>query len=288
MNKLALGTAQFGLKYGIQNTKGQIEEKKVGQILKYAFNHKIDLLDTAYAYGKSEEIIGTYMRSQKLRFKIVSKIPSCKAEKILSYLQKTLKNLQLPSIYGYLFHDFSSYQKSQESLNVVQNIQKQGLVKKIGFSLYYPRELEYILKRKIQFNIIQIPYNVFDQRFVPYFPILKKMKIKIHVRSVFLQGLLFMKPDKLPKQFSQICTKLEKLNDLSKEIHLPISVLLIGFALLNSNIDNVIIGVDSIENLKENLKNIPSVKKLNVIMSELTRLRVSNEKILLPIHWKQL
>jgi aryl-alcohol dehydrogenase-like predicted oxidoreductase len=111
-SKIILGTAQFGLNYGISNSRGKIPKKEVFEILNWAKNNNIDILDTAPGYGKSETIIGDFISSQKLNFKIISKLPPTGIKDIERFLKTSLKNLKVKSLYGYLFHNFESYQKN--------------------------------------------------------------------------------------------------------------------------------------------------------------------------------
>jgi aryl-alcohol dehydrogenase-like predicted oxidoreductase len=158
-------------------------------------------------------------------------------------------------------------------------------VDKIGFSLYYPSEIDYLLDNKIDFDIVQIPYSIFDQRFENYLHLLKEKNIEVHIRSVFLQGLFFKKPDELSAHFVKIREDLENINKISKCLNISIASLCIKFALINENIDKIIIGVDSIENLKENLRGIKGKKIKDKFYNLLKNMKVDDENIILPFSW---
>ena len=134
-------------------------------------------------------------------------------------------------------------------------------------------------------DIIQIPYNVFDRRFEAILPDLKTSNIEIHSRSAFLQGLFFKKIDTLGPHFSPVKQKINDLNDLAKEKEISLNHILLGFCLLNQKIDKVIIGVDTLDNLKKNLDVYEYLDELKKIKENLNNFIENNEKILLPYNW---
>lgn len=289
MSKIALGTVQFGLDYGINNKKGKIHRKDVFDILEFASKHGIDILDTAHSYGNSEKIIGGFLSKSEKSFKIVSKVPQINDEKNLQdYFIESLRNLGVSELYAYLFHNFQSYIDNPTLLDDIYKLKNSGKIQKVGFSLYYPSELEYLINNNIDFDILQVPYSVFDQRFGKYFEKLRKKKVEIHIRSVFLQGLVFKDLSKLEARFDSIRGKLIILNNISTTSGLSISALCLNFAVLNRFIDRVIIGVDSLANLKENLIDLhPKFEnKVSEYYSDLKQLSVDDEKVILPINWK--
>ncbi len=290
MIKLALGTAQFGLDYGINNPRGKIPKKEVFEILSFALKNGVDTLDTAYNYGDAEKVIGEWISKLKVKsekLKVISKVPKVTdTGSVSDWLLQSLKMLNIRQLYGYLFHDFESFRKNHATLQHLQQFKLNGLVKKIGFSLYYPSELDYLFKHNVGFDLVQVPYNILDQRFASYFPELKKKGIEVHVRSVFLQGLLFKKPDELIKQFMKIKPKLIKLNQLAQKLNIPLSAVCLNFTAFNKNIDKIVIGVNSIENLKENLNTLRFINKLKSAYKELLRLKETDENIILPTKWK--
>ena len=143
---------------------------------------------------------------------------------------------------------------------------RRGICEKTGLSLYLTQDVE----KSYNFDIVQIPYSVFDRRFEKYFPIWKEKGIEIHTRSVFLQGVAF-EPEKL---FAVMSDKLiPKINTIKNLGNLPF--LLLTYALLNTNIDKVVMGIDSLDMLKKNLS----------IFQTLDSLEIKDEHILLPYNW---
>ena len=173
--KIAIGTVQFGLNYGISNSGGAVNLDMIDKILKLCKQNNLDMLDTAQSYGNSEFQIGQFVSKG---FKIVTKLkPEIKGHEILISIKESIKNLKQKRLYGLLFHNFSDYKENPESYETLKNVKKDGLIQKIGFSLYYPQDLELLFENDIEFDLIQIPFNIFDQRFLPYF---KELKSKIH------------------------------------------------------------------------------------------------------------
>lgn len=285
-NKLVLGTAQFGMDYGINNKRGKIPRMEVFDVLKSALYLGIDTLDTASAYGESEDVIGDFIKETGKGFKIISKSPNCDVHELKNSLNLTLAKLGVKSLDGYMIHSFSHYMKNPEIWNILEGLKSKGDIKKIGFSLYYPEELDYIKKNKLKIDIIQVPYSIFDQRFLQSFRELKKDGIEIYVRSVFLQGLVFKKPHELDSSFVKIKDKLITLHQLSERTNIPVAALCLNFAFLTEYIDKIVVGIDSIKNLNEIVMSLKCLEDVEKIFSELSNLKEDDENIILPTNWK--
>ena len=285
-NKIALGTAQFGMDYGINNIKGKISESEVFEILNESLISGIEILDTAYAYGNSELVIGNFIENYGNVFKIISKLPTCDPDDIKNIFESSLEHLGVDMLYGYMCHSFQHYRDNPEIWNILKELKSEGKIEKIGLSLYHPSELEYIIEKKIDLDIIQVPYSVFDQRFEQYFPLLKNMGVEIFVRSVFLQGLVFKEPSELSDNFKKISGKIANLHSLAAELNIPIAAMCLNFAVLNKFVDHVVVGVDSLQNLKEIVSS--SVHRVDVedVLQKLYLLREDDENMILPNNWK--
>lgn len=286
--KIVLGTVQFGLKYGITNQKGKLSRRKVSMILHYAHEKGINTLDTASSYGVSEEVIGAFISSSGKKFNIISKMPDLDTNNfscLNKYFSETLYRLKQKKIYGYLIHNFDGFLKNSRLWDFLKQLKEQKIVRKIGFSIYKPEELDFILNKKLDFDVIQVPYSVFDRRFENYFETLRKKKIKIYVRSVFLQGLAFMQPFALPENLKEANNYLKILRSLAVENNISVNALCLNFVLLNSYVDKVIIGVDSLKQLERNLDSIALIKKVKNIYKNLNILSIKDENILLPYRW---
>lgn len=284
-SKLAIGSVQFGLTYGINNSEGQVTSSELKKILQTATENKIDTIDTAFAYGNSESNLGDAGIES---FKIVSKLPACNGldPEIRNTFLQSLQRLKRESIYGYLFHDYNTFLNHPSSWETLQSLKDENKVKKIGFSLYNPSDLEYLLDKKIEFDLIQIPFNAFDIRFASYFETLKEKGVEIHTRSAFLQGLFLRNSDTLPSFFDSVKEKLQEMKELAFASDISVSALCLNYVLSYPEIDKVVIGVDNASQLHENIKSVLSFPKVALIKDKLTKLNVQDENIINPAKWK--
>ena len=288
--KISLGTVQFGLDYGISNSSGKVQKKEVVEILKSAGSRMIDLLDTSHSYGDSEKLIGEILHENPVPFKIVSKLPPLgkgSLDQVDDLFATSLSDLKVNSIYGYLIHRYEDYLSDQGLWERMRCLREKGLIKKIGFSLYNPNELDTILNDEIDFDIVQVPYSVFDQRFSEYFEFLSGKGIEIHVRSVFLQGLVFLAPEELPGYLAGARDHLMKLRCIESDYGVPISAICLNFPLLNKDISRVVIGVDGLSQFEEDLNNLNYSEKISEMMDLLVDLRIYDENIILPYKWSR-
>ena len=273
-NKLVLGTVQFGCKYGI-NSEGRPDTQMVSEILAEAKKGGIKMLDTSAAYGSAEEVLGEATASQN--FQIISKYP--KSDKtVFDTFEGTLRCLGTTKLFGYLLHHFSVYTEDKEVWKDFVQLKKEGKVEKIGFSLYETYELELILNDGIPFDLIQIPFNIFDRQFEPYFERLKAMKVEIHVRSTFLQGLFFKDRDTLPKKLLPLKPYLVALDQYAMEAGLIVAEIALNYNIQNPFIDGVLIGVDTKEQLLTNFNSV-SEKKVEISIN------VKEKELLKPVNW---
>ena len=273
-NKLVLGTVQFGCKYGI-NSEGRPDTQMVSEILAEAKKGGIKMLDTSAAYGSAEEVLGEATASQN--FQIISKYP--KSDKtVFDTFEGTLRCLGTTKLFGYLLHHFSVYTEDKEVWKDFVQLKKEGKVEKIGFSLYETYELELILNDGIPFDLIQIPFNIFDRQFEPYFERLKAMKVEIHVRSTFLQGLFFKDRDTLPEKLLPLKPYLVALDQYAMEAGLIVAEIALNYNIQNPFIDGVLIGVDTKEQLLTNFNSV-SEKKVEISIN------VKEKELLKPVNW---
>ena len=249
--KIALGTVQFGLVYGIGNKEGKTNSIEVSKILNVAHIEGIRLLDTAQVYGDSEKVLG---RLHENRFRIITKInPNEKESRSGEALvQHSLEKLNLNSIYGLLFHSPISAFGNPKIVSELKDLQKQGIIQKVGFSVYTPNELNQLISRYGIPDIIQIPYSHLDQRFEKLAIDLHEEGVEIHTRSTFLQGLFFVDPKELPKFFEPITPYLNRLRNSYLD-NTELAQALLHFSLSKDFIDYVVIGVNNERQLIENI-----------------------------------
>ena len=274
MNKLVLGTVQFGCQYGI-NSAGRPSTEQVSDILNKAKAGGICILDTSSAYGNAEEVLGEAKAG--CNFKIVSKYPKCD-KSVADTFNNSLAVLGTDHMYGYLLHHFEVYRENKAVWNDFVQLQKDGTVDRIGFSLYEPWELDLILEDGIHFSLIQVPFNIFDCRFEPYFKRLKEMNVEIHVRSTFLQGLFFKDRNTLPEKLEPLKHNLLQIDEYATSKGISVGDLALNYNLQNPYIDGVLIGVDNKEQLTQNFA---SVKDVDINID----IKIEDTELLKPINW---
>lgn len=210
--RMGLGGAQFGMRYGV-TSQGRPDPLAVRRILSRAQKAGVRFLDTAPAYGDSEETIGSSDLSS--RFRIVSKTPkdlgsiseAAMHDRLDRSIELSLSRLNVPKLDAILVHDASDllHDGGRSLWTVLERLRKEGWCERIGVSVYRGEEIDRIVER-FPVDLVQVPYNVLDQRLVDggQFDRLASAGIAVHVRSVFLQGLLLAPHNAIPASFAPI------------------------------------------------------------------------------------
>jgi len=282
VNKLALGTVQFGMKYGINNFVGVPNDREVSNILDFAYKNGIQTLDTAIAYGNSQERLGKLLNDS---FQIISKFSGiCNYTDLDNELTKSLNLLKTNNIYGFMFHNSNDLIENPKLWNFLEKLKKSEKIKKIGFSIYNKKELNDILNLGLIPDLVQLPYSILDRRLENSIIKLKNLGVEIHARSVFLQGLYFKKTNNLPRKLLPLKPYLKKLKIICNENNISISQLALNFVKQNKNIDKIVIGSDSVIQLKENISVITYNLNPNII-EFVKKINVKEKELLNPVNW---
>jgi aryl-alcohol dehydrogenase-like predicted oxidoreductase len=249
--------------YGISNKGGKTLPEKVRKILRYAHENDVDTIDTASTYGESEALLGQSLW-EKHSFRLITKTPVYKkrtigpgdADNLIDFFQVSLKKLRQTAIDGLLAHNAEDLlaEDGEVLFTAMQQIKREGLVKKIGVSVYTGEQIDLLLNR-YSFDIIQLPVNVLDKRLIysGHLGALKARGIEVHARSIFLQGLLLMNPDTLDPFFNPVKPLLRRYHSFLSDNDLAPVEGALCFVKYIPEIDYVIIGVNSLEQLKVNL-----------------------------------
>ena len=250
MNRIGLGSAAFGMDYGVTNENGRVTPSVAGELFSLASNKGIRIIDTAAAYGESEAVIGERL-PKDADFKIVTKIPPSlsrgePSESIDQAFRQSLQRLQADTTYGLLVHHAADLigPQGNEIYQALAGLKDEGLADKIGFSAYTVDEAEAVLSR-FSVDIVQLPLNILDQRFLTsgMLRAMKRQGIEIHARSLFLQGILLTHPRALPAYFHPIQDHLAMLHrDLEIANLTPLEGCLL-FGIQNPDVDVMILGV---------------------------------------------
>lgn len=257
MNRLALGTVQFGLPYGIANQSGQVSRLEAQAMLHMATASGINILDTAIAYGESETCLGEIGTQD---YRLVTKLPPVPAECsdvndwVEEQISASFKRLGVMAVYGLLLHraDQLLGANGNAIYQAMQGLKNSGRVKKVGISIYAPGELDAIIKL-FQLDLVQAPFNLIDRRLLTtgWLHRLKAEGVEIHTRSALLQGLLLMPISAIPNKFNQWRELLTRWHQwLALNNITPVKGC-ISFALSHPEIDHVIVGADNVVHLKQ-------------------------------------
>ena len=257
-DKLALGTVQFGLNYGISNDNGLVNKNQAKLILSQAFKSNINTLDTAAVYGVSERILGEIGINN---FNVLTKLPPVPENQenirkwAIDSIYSSMKKLNVSSIYALLLHNSVDIlgEKGKVLNEVLQEFKHKGSIEKIGASIYDTAELDDIENSDIHFDIIQAPFNVFDRRLElsGWLSRLGNSDTEVHIRSVFLQGLLLLSSEARPKYFSKWKRHFKLWDDWLEDNDISSLKACLNFVKSYSNVDKIIVGVTNVKQLLE-------------------------------------
>ena len=286
--QLCLGTAQFGLSYGITNQKGQVSDDEVKKILSLAFHSDVQLFDTAQAYGTSEQVLGRCWPASMPK-RVISKLSANSSPEIWeSSFQRSLQQLQVEHLEAILLHRASDLLQPNGELLMdwLWSLRSRGLVRLIGVSIYEGEDLLGLPLDRLQ--LVQLPLSIYDQRLLHDGSIqkLRKLGLAIHVRSVFLQGLLLQDysywPSSLSSEFRLHHKNLQSYLQLQ-----GVSLLEGALAFVRGceGVEAVLVGVLSVSEFSEILKAWKRVLPLQSI--SFADFAWENKLDLDPRQWKQ-
>lgn len=289
MNRLALGTAQFGLPYGIANQDGQVTRSAAKAMLQLAAAEGIDTLDTAIAYGESETCLGEVGAQG---FKLVTKLPSVpdSCDDITGWINDqvsaSLGRLGMSSVYGLLLHRPEQLLglDGKVIFQALQHLKEAGLVQKIGVSIYSPGELDALASR-YRFDLVQAPFNLIDRRLSTsgWLQRLKQDGTETHTRSAFLQGLLLMPQPAIPSKFAPWTELWDKWHNWLACHSITAVQACLAYPLAFAEVDRVVVGADS----KSQLEQIIGAA-LTIAPDALPDLGYDDENLINPARWSQI
>ena len=298
MASLCLGTAQLGMKYGINNKVGKLDKDSVFEILDIAIENSIKIWDTASIYGEAEEILGEYLTNHPdstKDVKIISKqcnsiqkLDSIEIEKsIREELHQSLVKLHKDYLDGYLLHSYREVD-NPDTLRTLSKLKEEGLVKRIGVSVYEVDEAEKAVEEGV-IDYLQMPCSIFDQRGLTsgIFQKAKDKGIKVFTRSAFLQGLLMMQENEIPEYIKGIKPYIDKFGEILNRYNVERRHAILKFVLSQDVIDYMVFGIETKEQLKEIVEETQTESLTENFVNEITENFCSiSTDLILPIHWK--
>jgi len=263
MNRIVLGGAQLGLPYGILNGGETLSREAVARILDTAVSHGIDSIDTAIAYGQSETVIGETAQN---RFKIISKLPPIPSDIanvsqwVRTQIDASLSRLNCSSLEALLLHHPQDLigPHGSELYAAISSLLSEKIIERFGVSIYAPNELDGIIG-KFNIDVVQAPLNVFDRRIVGLTDQLAALNIEVHVRSVFLQGVLIANPKDRPQRFQPWSEHFARFDEWVHSTGMSAMACCLGFALQQPGVTKLVIGTTSKESLTEIMTSIPNI-----------------------------
>jgi hypothetical protein len=279
VRKIALGTVQFGLNYGITNHSGQVAIDEVKDILEYAKTNNIDTLDTAARYGNSEQVLGEVGVNN---YRIITKTTPLKngVDGVIKGFHQSLDNLNIGQVDGLLIHNIDDVKDKRfgDLFHKLNELKEEGLINKIGFSTYTPDQV-YFLLENFDFDLIQVPFNVFDTRLIKggQLQALKKKNIEIHARSIFLQGVL-LDFDNLSSYFSRWKKQFDEYQGTVEKSGLSLLEYALNFTLNVQEIDEILVGVNSEDQLREIVSSVKG-------QGDLSAYPICDKNLLNPSNW---
>jgi len=285
--RIAIGTAQVGSQYGVANTSGILVENEIKKILLMAQNEGVDTIDTASNYGKSEAILGNLKVNN---FKVITKLPAVPEDCLNirkwvdEVVESSLESLNVKKIYGILFHNpnqlLTNY--GAELYTALDKYKQKDIISKIGISIYSPSQLDLLLP-KFSIDIVQTPFNLIDRRILNsgWLEKLSNKNIEIHVRSVFLQGLLLMPHSNIPNKFSNWDSVWMKWNNWLSDNKVSAVHACLSFVESFKEVDKIIVGVDSLNHFEQIIQAMRKLPITNIINIE-----SQDELLINPSNWK--
>ena len=288
MSKLALGSAQFGLRYGVANELDRVGSAALESILALALSAGIDQIDTAIAYGDSESRLGSAGVSA---WRVVTKLPALPPgtrnipDWVESHVRGSLLRLKIPRLDGLLLHRPADLSEVHgfEYLRALESVKERGLIGGAGVSIYSPGELDSVWEIWRP-DIVQAPFNVFDRRLVHSGWLTKLVDhgVRIHTRSAFLQGLLLLSDVRRPAWFDRWRQLLYRWQAYCREVQKSPLQVATGFALAQPGIECAIVGVDSRVQLEQVLASV-STQPVPILPGDLSS---EDLELLEPSRWK--
>ncbi len=286
ISKFILGTVQFGLPYGINNPSGKVPREESFRILDLAHKIGITTLDTAEGYGDAQDVLGSYHQKYASRFLINTKFKGTQPQELEAECERSLHTLNVSAIETYFFHRFEDFKSKPGLKTMLNELKRKGLIRKAGLSVYTNAEFEEAINDS-DIDTIQLPFNLLDN-YYQRGHLMKKAKEsgkKIQVRSVFLQGLFFKNPQTLPPFLEPLSPYLNKLTEIKDKNQFNMEELCLAYAASTAEIDEIIIGVDSAEQLQRNADAFKT-SLLPEIADLIHHIKVKETELLYPYNWK--
>lgn len=296
---LCLGTVQFGMDYGIKGQKRPTLDQSI-EMLDYATQNGITHLDTAYAYGSAEDVLGCFIRkktvprdslfiSAKLCPNILDELSKNQYyTAIRKNLEESLRRIGTDYLDAYMCHS-SRYVYNDDILGAMKCLKEDGLVKHVGVSVYEVEEARRCLSSEYT-DFMQLPFSILDQRMFSTGVLDDYIdgETQIDARSAFIQGLITMQCDQIPNFLAKARPIMQKVDSLCKRYNVKPVELAIGFVKNCRDISHLVFGVDNMAQLKEDIRIFNGSSLSSDILIDIGKeFRDISADIVMPSLWKK-
>lgn len=293
-SRLTLGAVQLGMPYGIANVTGQPAYEQAREILACAYTGGITCVDTAAAYGSSEEVLGRAMAELGIaeRLLVVTKAPAlddsltAKAaeRQIEAAVTRSLQRLRLERLPLCLFHR----EKDFRYVETLKRLQSRGLISALGCSMETPEAADAVFAGG-EADAMQVPGSLLDRRFLQAdYGTQHHARPAVFVRSVFLQGLLLMPPERVPSGLSEAVPTLRALRSLAESASMSLEEMAIRYVLSYRGVTSVLIGIETVAQMQRALSFLDSPPLDGAMMQAIHEAAPSlPERVLVPSLWKR-
>ncbi len=296
IQRLAIGTAQFGLDYGITNPRGQVPFDEVGQILDTAHQIGVMTLDTAAAYGDAESVLGKLDAVR--RFSVVTKINPRDVYAVAPMVESSIERLcgQPAAI---LLHDAETVIRNPRIWpELVEKCAEFGQIN-AGVSAYHSEAVDSIIANCGENDwplpsIVQVPFSVFDQRMAGRLSDWHNLGIEIHARSLYLQGAGFLDPQSVPGYLIPLAPSLQMMEHLTTDLDTDRTTIFLAFCLGYPELSLLVIGMDGYRRFEETVTVLAKAEELAHRLSTdpvssrlLAEMAIADESVIIPSNWKR-
>lgn len=265
ISPMTLGTVQLGMNYGIANDAGKPDEEKSFSILRTALENGVTALDTARAYGDSELVIGRFLKQWQGKLPaIVTKIPKLQGDSpkelekfATESVEQSLERLGVNKVSAVMLHGAKDpIIHGKACADAVKALLDHGYTDRVGVSIYTAEDIEGMLPYDI-FSVTQVPMSIFDQQLIAggFIDKLKQRDYTVFVRSVFLQGLFFLDPEKVtdPILVEHAVPKIRLIQQIAADLGMSVAQLAIAFMRDCAGVTSLVLGADTPEQVKSNI-----------------------------------
>ena len=283
ISAMTLGTVQLGMNYGIANQDGKPDEEKSFSILRSALENGVTCLDTARAYGDSELVIGRFLKTwegeapaiiTKVR-KLQGETPKELEQFVTESVEQSLDRLGVNKLDAVMLHGAQDpIIHGKACADAMKALLDHGYTDKVGVSVYTAEDIEGMLPYDI-FSVTQVPMSIFDQRLIADGSIakLQERDYTVFVRSVFLQGLFFLDPDKMddPILLEHAAPKIRLLRQIAEANNMTVAQLAIAFMRDCGGTTSLVLGADTPEQVSSNIAYFDTPVLDEAVMAQLRR-----------------